>query len=280
MKGLRKYLREHHIKNVQPKLVGWKPVVRKGSKYHQHTYLNPDGQEFKTKGEVLAVFRAAGDFNQERQTSSREDAVEQARILFEGKGTKLLGKREPGAAPLPVTDILLENLGGVDTRFGFHSSKTIFPPGYRAIRMVMDGRTLRAIKARCSIYVENDAPAFRIELDESSIPPGKAATFEATTQKECFNQVFKALDTAGNRAKESVYGGPQFFNSAVKALIEGMPRSEECEKYVFAAMRGRGTVPMFKKVAVDWQAAAERAEEKMRRELEKSWWTGMPEAEK
>lgn len=80
--------------------------------------------------------------------------------------------------------------------------------------------------------------------------------------------------------QESVYGGPQFFNSAVKALIEGMPRSEECEKYEFAAMRGRGTVPMFKKVAVDWQAAAERAEEKMRRELEKSWWTGMPEAEK
>lgn len=47
-------------------------------------------------------------------------------------GTKLLGKREPGAAPLPVTDILLENLGKVDTRFGFHSSKTIFPPGARS----------------------------------------------------------------------------------------------------------------------------------------------------
>lgn len=28
--------------------------------------------------------------------------------------------------------------------------------------MVVDGRTMRAIKARCSIYVENDAPAFRI----------------------------------------------------------------------------------------------------------------------
>lgn len=34
--------------------------------------------------------------------------------------------------------------------------------GYQAIRMVVDGRTLRAIKARCSIYVDNDAPAFRI----------------------------------------------------------------------------------------------------------------------
>ena len=28
--------------------------------------------------------------------------------------------------------------------------------------MVVDGRTLRAIKARCTIFIENDAPAFRI----------------------------------------------------------------------------------------------------------------------
>lgn len=38
----------------------------------------------------------------------------------------------------------------------------IRPTGYQAIRMVVDGRTLRAIKARCSIYIDNDAPAFRI----------------------------------------------------------------------------------------------------------------------
>lgn len=28
--------------------------------------------------------------------------------------------------------------------------------------MVVDGRTLRAIKALCTIFVDNDAPAFRI----------------------------------------------------------------------------------------------------------------------
>lgn len=37
-----------------------------------------------------------------------------------------------------------------------------FRLGYQAIRMVVDGRTLRAIKARCCIYIDNDAPAFRI----------------------------------------------------------------------------------------------------------------------
>lgn len=40
------------VRNVQAKLVGWRPVVQKGSKYTQHTYLNPECQEFKNKGEV------------------------------------------------------------------------------------------------------------------------------------------------------------------------------------------------------------------------------------
>lgn len=66
----------------------------------------------------------------------------------------------------------------------------------------------------------------------------------------------------------------------MKALVEGMPGSGECEKYVFTAMRGSGAYPMFKKEAADSAAAAERAEEKMRGELEKTWWNGIPEAEK
>ena len=82
------------------------------------------------------------------------------------------------------------------------------------------------------------------------------------------------------RVQESVLGGPQFFNTAVKALVEGMPGSGECENYIFTAMRGSGAYPMFKKEAKDSAAAAERAEEKMRGELEKTWWNGVPEADK
>lgn len=81
--------------------------------------------------------------------------------------------------------------------------------------------------------------------------------------------------------QESVLGGPQFFNPAVKALVEGMPGSGECENYVFTAARGGGSAyPMFKKEAADSAAAAERAEEKMRLELERTWWNGVPEADK
>lgn len=66
----------------------------------------------------------------------------------------------------------------------------------------------------------------------------------------------------------------------MKALVEGMPGSGECENYVFTAMRGSGAYPMFKKEAADSAAAAERAEEKMRCELEKTWWNGVPETDK
>ena len=69
----------------------------------------------------------------------------------------------------------------------------------------------------------------------------------------------------------------------MKALVEGMPGSGECENYVFMAMqpgRGSGAFPMFKKDAADSVAAAERAEEKMRGELEKAWWNGVPETAK
>lgn len=41
--------------------------------------------------------------------------------------------------------------------------------GYQAIRMVVDGRTLRAIKARCCIYIDNDAPAFRIGESQEGV---------------------------------------------------------------------------------------------------------------
>lgn len=66
----------------------------------------------------------------------------------------------------------------------------------------------------------------------------------------------------------------------MKALVEGMPGSGECQNYVFTAMRGSSAYPMFKKEAADSVAAAERAEEKMRGELEKTWWNGVPEADK
>lgn len=60
-----------------------------------------------------------------------------------------------------------------------------------------------------------------------------------------------------------------------------MPGSGECENYVFTAMQtGRGAAPMFKKDAAATVTAAERAEEKMRTELERTWWNGMPDADK
>ena len=76
-------------------------------------------------------------------------------------------------------------------------------------------------------------------------------------------------------------GGPVFFNLAVKTLIEGMPGSGDCENYVFIATkpgRGSGAIPMFKKA--DSAEAAERAEERLRGELEKTWWKGLTEEEK
>lgn len=39
------------------------------------------------------------------------------------------------------------------------------------------------------------------ELSGSSIPKGEPTMFEAPTQKQCFQQVFTALGTAGDRAK-------------------------------------------------------------------------------
>lgn len=81
--------------------------------------------------------------------------------------------------------------------------------------------------------------------------------------------------------QESVLGGPVFFNPAIKALMEGMDKSGECSNYIFMATkpcRGSGDVPMFKKD--DSAAAAERAEERMRGDLEKLWWNGMREDEK
>lgn len=77
-------------------------------------------------------------------------------------GAELVGERGPYAPPLYLSDLLVENLGEIDTRPGFHSSKSIFPPGYKALRMMIDGRQQRALKVRCSIYVEGGAPAFRI----------------------------------------------------------------------------------------------------------------------
>lgn len=41
-------------RNVNSKLSRWKPKVRKRSKYDSHTYLDPDGKEYKGKGEVRA----------------------------------------------------------------------------------------------------------------------------------------------------------------------------------------------------------------------------------
>ena len=41
-------------------------------------------------------------------------------------------------------------------------SLSLCDTGYRVLKLVIDGRTLRAIKARCSIYVDCGAPAFRI----------------------------------------------------------------------------------------------------------------------
>lgn len=82
-------------------------------------------------------------------------------MLF-STGAELVGDRGPNAPPVHVSNLLVENLGTIDTRPGFHSIKSIFPPGYTAIRLVIDGRSQKAVKARCTIYVEDDAPAFRI----------------------------------------------------------------------------------------------------------------------
>lgn len=46
--------------------------------------------------------------------------------------------------------------------------------------MVVDGRTLRAIKARCTIFVENDAPAFRIGESECSTWHGTVCYLRCT----------------------------------------------------------------------------------------------------
>lgn len=83
--------------------------------------------------------------------------------------------------------------------------------------------------------------------------------------------------------QKSVLGGPNFFNPAVKALIEAMTNSDACTNYVFMATkscRGSGDVPMFKKDDSAAAAAAERAEERMRGDLEKLWLEGMGRDEK
>ena len=50
-------------------------------------------------------------------------------VLCPFTGADLVGVRGTAAAPFPLSDLLVENLGSIDTRLGFHSSKTIFPPG-------------------------------------------------------------------------------------------------------------------------------------------------------
>lgn len=40
------------LRNVHVKLKGWRPRVHRGTKYVSHTYLDGDGKEYSTKGEV------------------------------------------------------------------------------------------------------------------------------------------------------------------------------------------------------------------------------------
>ncbi|CAM9890389.1 unnamed protein product, partial [Discosporangium mesarthrocarpum] len=291
--------------HAKSKLKGWTVKVHKGPKYMSHSYIDPDGKEFKTKGEVLAAVDATGsgqaEFRKESAHQSREAAIARARKLLMKRGADLVGNRE-GAPPVLTGDMFVEDLGTIDPRAPFHSPKYIYPTGYSALKVVMDARQQRAVDARCSILDKDDAPLFRIEIlgmedDEGGIEglergerdrdkeagsagkeKVKGRMVEGGTQKEAWGQVFKKLGTFGSgREKESVLGGPNFFNLTVRALVEGMSGSDKCSRYVFLGQRGEdggGVVP--KKEL----GRGGRTTEDLRIRLEKSWWKGMPEEDK
>lgn len=60
-------------------------------------------------------------------------------------GAELVGDRGVGAALVPLCDLLVENLGTIDTRAGFHSSKSIFPPGKQPAVTVVDAAAVARV---------------------------------------------------------------------------------------------------------------------------------------
>eukprot|EP00981_Chlorochromonas_danica_P010092 scaffold3044_cov176-Ochromonas_danica.AAC.10 len=153
---------------------------------------------------------------------SREDAYERAH-------QHLLERTAEDSFPLVVGDIIVHNLGQIDSRSGFHSAIQIYPVGYRCEQSVQGttyykGTTTQ--KIICEIGDLDGYPEFRI------IVPSTGTTFLASSESAVWKKY--------NPGNVDAEWDPSFFNLEVELLIEGLEHADECEDYHFHEESGYG----------------------------------------
>lgn len=172
---------------------------------YSFTYSGPDGSILTSKSDVLAAIqdrRSRLSSSSSRHSyggrgslgggggaaggggfASREEAYEHAH-------QRLLERTAEDSFPLVVGDIIVHNLGQIDSRSGFHSAIQIYPVGYRCEQSVQGttyykGTTTQ--KIICEIGDLDGYPEFRI------IVPSTGTTFLASSESAVWKKVINCL---------------------------------------------------------------------------------------
>jgi F/Y rich C-terminus/F/Y-rich N-terminus len=140
--------------------------------------------------------------------------------------------------PIPLGVLTIENLGEVDRlRSTFHTDRTIYPIGYRALReytsMVNVERTCSYVCEILDNGEEEGAPVFRVTcMDQPDTP------FNSASPSGCWTNVLTAVRDATPADRKRSYvnvSGPEYFgltNALVQELVQDLPGADSCHKYV------------------------------------------------
>eukprot|EP00698_Gefionella_okellyi_P020055 TRINITY_DN6248_c0_g1_i1.p1 TRINITY_DN6248_c0_g1~~TRINITY_DN6248_c0_g1_i1.p1 ORF type:complete len:1850 (-),score=436.56 TRINITY_DN6248_c0_g1_i1:95-5080(-) len=136
--------------------------------------------------------------------------------------------------PANIGGFLVHDLGTVVyDRKEFHSDKYIYPIGYKVVKtaasMLHSGARARYI---CEILDGDDGPLFRITPEEDKAHPVTHASSSAA-----WLAVLKKVEDVkvGPKRKVVSVSGPEYFglaNKTIQALIEELPNSDRCARYV------------------------------------------------
>lgn len=139
--------------------------------------------------------------------------------------------------PIKLGVLSIESLGQVDpTRRLFHTDRTIYPIGFRSVR---EYTSMVDISRQCQYVCEilddgGPGPVFQVTCLDGDTPVKK----KDSSSSACWTYVMTAIrdSTPEDRKRlHTTVSGPEYFglsNPVVQELVQDLPGSDECERYV------------------------------------------------
>ncbi len=138
--------------------------------------------------------------------------------------------------PIRLGVLTIENLGTIDPkRKAFHTERTIYPIGYRAVREYVSMVDItRQCKYVCQVLDDGGpAPVFQVTCLD-----GDHFVKKDSSSSACWTAVMSAIRDAtpdDRKRLHTTVSGPEYFglsNSLVQELIQQLPGADQCERYI------------------------------------------------